>query len=808
MSQAPSRRFGITDEHHGPRIALRQCLDAALHQSESLVDKALDGMLGKGKAPKGVGMQTKPNFSPAVQVAVELLSNQREVIRNSFNQHLRASVYEGAGADAQSPQMMRFEDLKLFEEEDLDESIEVARTLQELCTQVDDVVPPLDALMSSLLGWITVQPQINPLRPEMYARALRECIAQQISDVEIRGTILSQMSGRVGTSLRRLYIELCSWLKSGGVEAANAVQPGQVQNNVAKPGVVGNSVARTLLTLDRLRRLLSGELDTDARRPDFLHTVPASVVALQDMRQVEAMVQRLESKARKAAENPDADAARKKVAARLALADGKNLGKQLGEEVVRLMLDNLIHDERLLPGVRGHLQTLEPMLMEIAKVDGRFFSDKQHAARQFLDKVTNRSLGFATERDEGYGKFLKSIEKSIASLGKKTSNGDDASQAFSEVLQSLEKAWERVDAEDRSHREEAARALMHAEQRNMLAQYLAQEFRGSAEGVDVPPAVVDFVCGPWAQAVAESQLDCVDGTSDPQGYHALVSELYWSVQPRVAKRNRKRLVQIIPGMLGKLRQGLNLIEFPPERISDFFTELISMHEAALEGGRPKPVVPPTANPKLLQAVHQAEEEAALSDRAELEALYAAINEDKDTALDVARIIELSTAQNAELNAQELAPDSQEDFSASKSPAVLGDRNDVWLAKREAQEAGFVEENQVMLLDAVAADSAAKASADQSVVVNAIAIGSWVEMMLDTQWVRAQLTWASPHRTLFMFVSNGGKAHSMSQRTMDKLRSQNMIRVVSDGRLVDKALDAVAQTALRNSVVAGQEQPKA
>ena len=71
---------------------------------------------------------------------------------------------------------------------------------------------------------------------------------------------------------------------------------------------MGNSVARTLLTLDRLRRLLSGELDSDARKPqDFLHTVPASVVALQDMRQVEAMVQRLETKARKSAENPSAD---------------------------------------------------------------------------------------------------------------------------------------------------------------------------------------------------------------------------------------------------------------------------------------------------------------------------------------------------------------------------------------------------------------------------------------------------------------------------------------------------------------------
>jgi hypothetical protein len=55
------------------------------------------------------------------------------------------------------------------------------------------------------------------------------------------------------------------------------------------------------------------------------------------------------------------------------------------------------------------------------------------------------------------------------------------------------------------------------------------------------------------------------------------------------------------------------------------------------------------------------------------------------------------------------------------------------------------------------------------------------------------------RTLFMFVSRGGKAHSMSKRTMDKLCAQGLIRVVSDGRLVDKALDAVAQTALRNSV---------
>jgi Protein of unknown function (DUF1631) len=788
MNPSSQSKLGVSDDPIGARISLRDCLDAALKQSDGSIDKILNALVGN--ADKVLSTQVKPNFPPPVQEAANLLLTRKEAIKLSFNQRLREAVFQGFGVDMQSPQMMRFEDLKLFEEDDLDESIEIARALQEIGQAVDDVVPPLDALMSSLLGWITVQSQINPLRPEMYARALRGCIAEQISDSDIRGAVLSPLAGRLGILLRKQYIDLTAWLKSCGVEAASVVPPGQVQSSVAKPsvvGAVGNSVARTLLTLDRLRRLLSGELDGDAgRKPqDFLHTVPASVVALQDMRQVEAMVKRLESKARKAAENPDADAARKKAAARMALADGKHLGKQLGEEVVRLMLDNLIADERLLPQVRAHLQTLEPLLMDIAKVDARFFSDKQHAARQFLDKVTSRSLAFATERDRGYVTFVQSVEKSLAALHQKTQGGETVSLAFGEVLHDLEAEWTVQDTQERTRREEAARALLHAEQRNMLAQFLAQDFRANAEGVDVPQVVVDFVCGPWAQAVAESQLGCTDGSSDPQGYQELVGELYWSVQRRVAKRNRKRLVQIIPGMLAKLRQGLQLIEFPPEHITDFFTQLIGMHEAALEGGRPKAAPLPidaAAGTALQTAQLQAAElDAALTDRAELEALYAAS-------------VEVPKPQDGDATAPE-------DFAPSKSPPMADDqRTGVWMGKREAAEVGFVAEDAVAPQAAPAQqDLVGQPSHAGHALGAAIPIGSWVELMLDGEWMRAQLTWASPHRTLYMFVASGGKAHSMSQRTMDKLRAQDQIRVVSDGRLVEKALDAVAQTALQNSV---------
>jgi hypothetical protein len=783
MASSP-RPIGVVDEHHGARVSLRQCLDVVMDQAPGMISKVLNALVGKDDKPaKGIGM-IKPNFPAPVQAVVQLLVANEQQTCDTFVERLRYYVYRGVGTTTQSPQMMRFEDLKLFEEEDLDESIEVASALQEITLLTDEVIAPLDALASTLLGWITVQPQINPLRPEMFARALRDCIVQQAPDTEIRGAIISHSAARMGVLLRKLYAELTQWLKSYGVEEASAIQPNHL-TSVAKasPGTVSNSVARTLLTLDRLRRLLSGELDGDTRKPqDFLHTVPASVVALQDMRQVEAMVQRLERKAKDSKSSPQADAVRKAAQARMALKDGRELGKQLGEEVVRLMLDNLIQDERLLPRVRTQLQALEPLLMNIAQEDGRFFSDKQHAARQFLDSVTNRSLSFAHEREEGYEPFLQSVEQSIANLNKKTQAGESVPLAFGDVMERLSAIWDKLDAEDNARREEAARALLHAEQRNTIAQYVAQEFREQAQKLKLPQMVTDFVCGPWAHAVAESQLLCTDGRTDPQGYQELVGELFWSVQASKAKRNRKRLVQLIPGMLGKLRQGLALIEFPPERITDFFSELIELHEAALEEGRPKPLLN-EVDAGSVDTASLADAEA--TSRAELEALYAA---------SATAPLSLEPVPTADDEGDSMF----EDFPSSRMEARPG-KAGVWLAQSEASGVGFVNEQAVLPMDVKTSSYASEIIPISPEVTMTIPIGSWVEIMLEGSWVRAQLTWASPMRTLFMFVSRGGKAHSMSKRTMDKLCVQGLIRMVSDGHMVDKALDAVAQTALRNSV---------
>ena len=76
--------------------------------------------------------------------------------------------------------------------------------------------------------------------------------------------------------------------------------------------------------------------------------------------------------------------------------------------------------------------------------------------------------------------------------------------------------------------------------------------------------------------------------------------------------------------------------------------------------------------------------------------------------------------------------------------------------------------------------------------------AWIEMF-DGSWSRWQLTWASPHSTLYMFTHGSGKTQSMTRRLLHKMLAAGTVRTVAQQTVVDGALDAVAQAALRNSI---------
>jgi hypothetical protein len=718
-------RLGVSDDPTAFQPSLNDCLEGMLQQAEMLMTGVLDGLT---VASKPSGARHVAGFQqPGTKLAIENLAANAKAVCASYRSELTRIVYEGGGKEQAHTELLRFEDLRLFEDEQLDQSIEVARAQQVVSLAVDDAVPAVDALMSTLLGWRTIQPGLNPLRPDAFVRALQSCLALHVPDAKTREALIAPAAGLLGANLRKLYRELTDLLRSCGVEPAVPVGGRLHKGGGASGAPVVDSISKTLLTLDRLRKLLAGDFDPRAQVRDFLHTVPASMAMLQDMKQVDALVEKLEKRPKPPAPTASPDM----LAEAPANETGPRLGHQLGEEVVRLMFENLEKDQRLLPEFKRQLKAIEPTVHKLAQQDSRFFSDRTHPARQFLDRITQRSLAFAAEHDAGWRRFATTVEDALRKLEGESVDAD----TFGQLMDDLQDSWVDHDQVLRQRREEAARALLHAEQRNLLAQKLATEFGQALEGLDVADFVADFLKGSWAQVVAEAQLSCADGSDDPYGYRAMVDDMIWSVQKSTATRGRaRRLVQMIPDLLAKMREGLSRIDYPPELTARFFNNLITIHRAAVHEGR--------------DAVSKAAADAAEA--------------------------------------------QQSKFSDSAQDAAI------WLDSREATESGFVPDEELSTEHAASPEATLDEPPGPARPAE-MRTGTWVELMVHNQWLRAQLTWASPHATLFMFTSQAGSAHSMSRRTLDRLRAQGLIKVVAERNVIDEALDEVAKAALKNSL---------
>lgn len=658
-------------------------------------------------------------------MALQALLAQRDDFLSDFHAALNKGMHGGVLQEAGMGVGLSFDALQWLDDTQLNESIELARAQEAVDLAVREVLPQVDALMSTLLGWVRVEASLNPVRPDVFVRALRDAVHLVISDSTVRIQLIGLLGASLGAGLRELYLELAAWLRSHGIEPAGLEAPVAIQMS-PDAAAKASAAARTALTLERLRRLLAGDLGTDGLSADFLHTVPASVEAISDMRQVDSIVLRLMQKMRK------------KVEAGMPLAAGKTVsrretGEQVGEEVVRLMLEDLTQDARLMPKVREVIALLEPVLLQVAKEDVRIFSHRDHPARVLLNRFTHRALGFKAESDLGFDRFLKVIQDAVRSILKR--QGAPLGPVFELVIQKLDEVWAKEDEYLRQQREAAARALQHAEQRNLLAEKHRADFEQRLMGKAVPPEVATLLTGPWAQAVAEAQLRFTDPALIRR-YLALVDDLIWSVQPELARHQRERLIQTIPGLLKTLREGLRGIGYGKARIAALFDDLIVWHEAALDGARVRRVERPT--------------------------------------------------------------DKGGDMDSSLASAFYVDTGgDLWVGEIEAEQAALLSLTDVAVPEAYPVEGVTEPAPVPGAL--AWRVGTWAELQINGEWQRVQLTWASPHGRLFMFASATGLAHSMTLRTLERLQASDMLRVVADQPLTDEALNAVARQALRNSV---------
>jgi hypothetical protein len=614
-----------------------------------------------------------------LQAAPALRAGYAQALWESFVREVRGEPPDTM-PDA-GPSSLRFEELELMDEQQVQARIAAARGLQQALLAAETELTDLNALVCALLGLREVQSERNPLRPQVYLDTLQEVIARQGGDAASRQHWTRAMVPLLGAQLRPLYRQLLAQLQQQRVQPARYA----IRSAPTAGPALAAARASSQLTVQQLRELMSG--------------------SAQDI-------------------------------------------EALAQEVVNLVITHIAGDPRVLPAVWQLVYELEPALLALARADLHFFHDRHHPARELLEEVIRHGFAYESEEAPGFTDFLAQVRPVLHDI--------DPAHAvspapFAAALQQLRQLWAQAERVQQQRREAAIRALQQAEQRNRLAQQIAEHIRTQPDTVLVPDAVVEFACGPWAQVMAQAQVSGCAGQPGVPDYVALLEDLFWSVRPDLTRKQPGQLARVVPALLQGLREGLASINYPPEQTQQFFDQLFELHQGRRVSSRLR--AQPVADRPWL-APQEARESGFIDD--------------------------LDGGQGADTDFPATVPAAMEpDFPATEPMGL-----------------------------SPPAAPAAEPEAAGSPALEQLQLGQWVEIYAGGHWTRLQLAWRSDNAALCLFVSAQGSNHSMTRRMFERLVQQGQLRALAADAVVDRAFDAVAELALRNSAAqqAGEPPP--
>lgn len=723
------------------RTVFRACVVNAVRESETLIGKLIEVTRNALTEEESNGRDVRQRA--LVGDALRQLQGHAAALVKGYPTALLEIFAEGPSqpkARQGRDGGMDFGELALMDDADVMAQVELSRAQQIAVHATEASLAELNTLVSAAQGLHSVQPESNPFRPENYIRALQQVVGETGVSGDVRQLWMRHMREQLGALLVDTYQRAAESLRQHGVEpvgyavAGTAGVPRSAYGGYAGGGAAtgypataygaeagarsaygggygsswGSASAgvplapeaeEALLTVGILRQMLAGGGDPfayDTMRsghapvggvpamvpvaPPSGYLPPAAAEAMEDIAQLERLVGRL-SAAQAAPVATGWNSGMAPAAAAVPTSPART-----AHEVVGRMMENIAQDSRLLPSVQRAVQSLEPALKQLVLHDTRFFSDGQHPARRLLDELTQRSLAFRSEDAPAFSRFMRLVDEVVGHLSAVEIR--DAAP-FDHVLKALEKAWTAQERQQRERREAKQRELLQREQRELLAEQFAAGFRALPDAAGAPEDWLAFVTGPWADVAALARSSQQGGEGDPGGCQALAPLLLRCAQPDQLRADPDGLGAALANMAPAVRQGLESIGHPAERIAQVLERLAQLQQQAQE--------------------------------------YAAA-------------VPADEAQDAEPPPPPAEPQVPE--PAPAEPAVAGP---------------------------------------------VLRVGQWVEVVNNQRVVRTQLTWCSPHNTLFLFTGADGSTQSMTRRMIDKLAAEGAFKLLSSQPVVARAL---------------------
>lgn len=682
--------------------------------------------------------------------AMRDLRLKRKGIERGFLQRVFesfASLNQYVVGKAPTLDAVSFDSLSLVQNDELEETVAldsmIAKVLSRDHVALTHLTTRLNAIVSKKLD-----DKSNPLGPVSLSELFLESCSGLGVEIKVKLIILKLFEKYVLSGLDQLYSDANGVLIEAGVlpelkavPARRSAAPGRPERSDTVEGFersTGFADEDVREVFGALQELLSQTREGIApRRQAPANAMPISTSDL--MRLLSHLQQRAPIQAPM---DVDLRAQLEHLLTRASAKSGRvRVVGEVDEDVINLvsMLFEFILDDRSLPdSLKALIARLQIPMLKVAVLDKTFFSRGSHPARRLLNEIATAALGWGEHDSNQRDSLYQKIEQVV---GRLLNDFTDDPAIFSELLADFlaftgdeRRRSELLEQRTRDAEEGSARA-------EMARREVEQALNDRLLGRTLPEVVVRLLREAWSKVM---MLTCLKHGTDSQqwqGALATMDELIWSVEPHDNPEARLRLLELVPGLLKSLREGMASAAFDPFSTSEFFSQLEALHVQAFQ--------------RFKRAIPDVERAAPTeSDEVQRSAL---------------------SAIGLELPLLDLQPEEESSISAMVEIVEEIVLEAPGQPRSEPQD------------DPVLADD------DESLLyVDSLRVGSWVEFQEDDEHkLRCKLAAIIKPTGKYIFVNRTG------MKVLEKTRMglavefrRNAVRLLDDALLFDRALESV------------------
>ncbi len=223
-------------------------------------------------------------------------------------------------------------------------------------------------------------------------------------------------------------------------------------------------------------------------------------------------------------------------------------------EIVALMFQAILAEERIPFSARVWFARLQMPVLRVAIAEPEFFGTLQHPARMLIDRMGSCVMGFDAAAITGSA-LENEIKRVVQVIEQYPETGQRVFKlVFDEFVAFLNRYLTQSDTAQR-----VMSVAQQVEQKETMAIQYTIELRKMLNDMPVRDEIREFLFKVWAEVLAIAAL-----RYGAQGEHTVMlkrvaSELVWAASAKPNRADRARVIQDLPQLLQRLRQGMDLL---------------------------------------------------------------------------------------------------------------------------------------------------------------------------------------------------------------------------------------------------------